>query len=216
MRFSEIIVQTVVSHPFEENTHIIHLNKNTDCFLIDPGFEPEKTVDFLERHQLTLSAMLITHGHADHIAGIEALKASFENCMLYIGEREADKLGDPHQNLSAPFGFPIVMPSADILLRDGETVDVAGIPVEVLHTPGHSGGHVVYLIRTEPKPILFAGDVLFRESIGRSDFPDGNHAELIESIRSKILTLPDDTVVYSGHGPTTTVGYERKHNPFLR
>lgn len=215
MNFSEIIIQTVVSSPFEENAFIVHLKGKTDCFVVDPGLEPDKIVDLIKREELNPVAVLITHGHTDHIAGMDGIKAEWKNCAVYIGEHENEKLTDAEKNLSASFGVPMTFSPADILLRHQETIDVAGIPIEVRHAPGHSRGHVVYLILCEPKRILFAGDVIFRQGVGRSDFPDGNPGRLIASIRSQILSLPDDTVVFSGHGPSTTIGAERRTNPYL-
>jgi glyoxylase-like metal-dependent hydrolase (beta-lactamase superfamily II) len=119
------------------------------------------------------------------------------------------------QNLSATFGINLVTPAADILLRDGDKLELAGIPLEVRHVPGHSKGHVIYWIPAEPKGILFVGDVIFQDGIGRNDFPDSDPKVQIPMIRSKIITLPDNTVVYPGHGASTTVGAERQSNPFL-
>ena len=116
--------------------------------------------------------------------------------------------------MSAPFGVPIVSPPADRLVREGEFVDAAGIKLEVLDVPGHSPGHVVYLYRDSPN-VLFGGDVLFRGSIGRYDFPNADGRLLLDGIRRKLLTLPPDTVVYSGHGPVTTIGDEKASNPFI-
>lgn len=216
MDFSEIIVQTIVSAPFEENAYLVHRQGREDCFVIDPGLEPDKILTAIEDNNLQLSAMLITHGHADHIGGVGVLKEAWPESLIYIGEEDQNKLTDAELNLSWKFGFPITVPAADVPLQDGQIVDIAGITLEVLHIPGHSVGHVVFLIRTEPRAILFAGDVLFRRGIGRTDFPDGNHRDLILSIKTKLFILPDDTLVYSGHGPTTSLGAEKHGNPDLK
>lgn len=216
MDFSEIIVQTVVSYPFEENTYLIHLKEKKDCIVVDPGMEPDKILEFAKKENLNFSAILITHGHGDHIAGVGAIKRECSDCVIYVGEEEKEKLSDPGKNLSRNFGFDLAVPEADILVRDGEKLDIAEIPIEVRHTPGHSKGHVVYLVRCEPTSLLFVGDVIFRQGIGRYDFPDGNRKELFESIQTKILTLPDDTIIFPGHGPSTTVGAERRDNPYLQ
>ena len=215
MEFSKISIHTIISDLFAENTYIVHLADNTDCFVVDPGFEPEKVIGFLEKRKLKPVAVLVTHGHSDHIAGIGEIKKNWPDCHICIGCEEKDKLVDPEKNLSALFGFPIVVPAADVLFQDGDRRDIAGISVLVRHVPGHSAGHVVYLIETDTTPILFSGDVIFRRGIGRYDFSDGDQLLLLESIRRQILTLSDSTIIYSGHGPKTTIGVERKHNPFL-
>lgn len=215
MDFSKISVHLVVSTPFEENTYIVHLAHHAECFVIDPGFEPEKVIEYLEKKKLKPVAVLITHGHFDHIAGVGEVKRNWPDCLIGVGRVDADKLTDPAKNLSEPFGFPAVVPKADVLFDHGDRREIAGIPISVRHTPGHSAGHVVYLIETDTKPILFVGDVIFQQSVGRTDFPDGNPPLLIDSITQQILTLPDETILYCGHGPKTTVGAERKHNPYL-
>ena len=121
---------------------------------------------------------------------------------------------DANANLSAPFGLPIVSPPADRILHEGDRVEFAGIALDVLDVPGHSPGHIAFVFRGETC-LAFAGDVLFRGSIGRSDFPGGDHATLIRSIREKMFVLPDTAVVYPGHGPVTTIKHEKRTNPFL-
>ncbi|MDR0337389.1 MAG: MBL fold metallo-hydrolase [Planctomycetaceae bacterium] len=213
--FSEIIVETILSIPFQENGYLVYRVGSQDCLLIDPGFEPEKIIEHIENKELHPIAILVTHGHADHIAGIDAIKAIWKNCKIYIGEEEKDKLIDAKQNLSASFGFAVTVTPADVLLRHGDQLNLAGISIEVRHVPGHSKGHVVYFLPTDSEPILFTGDVIFKQTIGRSDFPDSNPAIQIEAIRSQILSLPDETVIFAGHGLSTTVGAERQTNPYL-
>jgi glyoxylase-like metal-dependent hydrolase (beta-lactamase superfamily II) len=215
MKFSEIVVKPVLSSLFQEIGYVVHRKNGSDCFIVDPGLEPENFLKLLENKGLNLVALLVTHGHGDHVGGIPAIREKWQSAKIYIGEHEHDKLTDPEKNLSAAFGISLTTPPADVLIRDGEKLELAGISLEVRHVPGHSKGHVVYWIPAEPKGMLFVGDVIFQESIGRSDFPDSEPAVQIPMIRSKILTLPDDTVIYPGHGNPTTVGAERQSNPFL-
>lgn len=207
--------QTVVSQPFGENTYVVHFGDNNDCIVIDPGLEPEKILDFLSSANLIPVAILNTHGHSDHIGGNESLKEKWSDIPLAIGRGDAVKLTDPQQNLSAPFGLPFVSPPADRLLDEGEVLDYAGIELEVLDTPGHSAGHVVFVCKSVSPHVVFGGDVLFRGSIGRTDFPDGSFDDLKASIHDKLFPLPDDTIVLPGHGPATTIGEEKRGNPYV-
>jgi hydroxyacylglutathione hydrolase len=160
-------------------------------------------------------AILNTHGHADHIAGNAALKDQFPRCPLVIGAGDADKLTDPVGNLSANYGVPLVSPPADRTVGEGDVLDLAGVRWTVRETPGHSRGHVVFISRELAPILVLGGDVLFAGSVGRTDFPDGDPAELVGSIRGKLFTLPDETLVLPGHGPPTTIGEEKRSNPFV-
>lgn len=207
-------VRTLVSMPFEENTYIAWLPGRGDAVVIDPGLEPDLILDFMRDEGLSAAAILNTHGHADHIAGNEAIKTAFPAAPLIIGARDTPLLASAELNLSAPFGFEIVSPPADRTVAEGEVVEAAGLRFEVFDVPGHSPGHVVFVFRGPPC-LVFGGDVLFRGGIGRTDFPGGDTQLLFDGIRKKLYTLPDDTVVYPGHGPVTTVGHERRTNPFV-
>jgi glyoxylase-like metal-dependent hydrolase (beta-lactamase superfamily II) len=206
-------IHTIVSPLFAENTYIAWLPGRGDALVIDPGLDPESILAFLAEHELRPAALLNTHGHADHIAGNEALKQAFPEAPLLIGVHEAHLLTDAEENLSASFGFPLVSPAADRLLQEGEDLDLAGVRLEVREIPGHSPGHVVFVCHAHR--LVFGGDVLFRGGVGRTDFPGGSAEQLFEGIRGKLFTLPDDTVVYPGHGPVTTVGHEKRSNLFL-
>jgi hydroxyacylglutathione hydrolase len=212
----EIQLAQIVSVPLEENAYVLWLKGRNECLVVDPGFEPEKIIHYLEEQGLVLSAILNTHGHFDHIAGNAVLKERWPDCRLVIGAAEARKLTDARANLSAELGLPGTSPPADVLVDDGQTFSAAGIELEVLAIPGHSAGHVVYLYRNHDPFVALVGDVIFAGSIGRTDFADGDYEALIEGIRSKLFTLPDSTVLLPGHGPSTTVGREKRENPYVR
>ena len=208
-------VARIESLPFGEHTYVARRPGNAACLVIDPGFEPGEIIAWLERHGLEPHAILLTHGHSDHIAGNAALKARWPAAPLLIGQGDAAKLTDPTANLSAPFGLPLTSPPADRLLADGERLALAGCEMVVHEIPGHSAGHVVYVLDGERPPLVFGGDVLFHESIGRTDFPDGDFEALAAGIRRHLYTLPPEAIVFPGHGEPTTVGHEQRHNPYV-
>lgn len=215
MKSSKLVLTTVVSELFEENCYIAQWAGRNDCVVIDPGLEPDKILAELDVKGLTPAAILNTHGHSDHIAGNAALKERWPNCPLVIGAGDAPKLTSPLQNLSAAFGFRLVSPAADTRVTDGSIYRAGGFEFDVLAIPGHSVGHVVYLCKQPSPQVVFVGDVIFAGSIGRTDFPDGDLEQLLSGIRAKLFTLPDETVLLSGHGPATTVGQEKRTNPFV-
>lgn len=208
-------LRTVVSPIYEENCYIVARPGRDDCVVIDPGLDPRSILSVLEDEGLTPAMILNTHGHADHIAGNATLKEAYPGAPIVIGRNDEPMLTDPVLNLSAHSGFPVTSPPADSLVAEGDILEVAGFQWEVLDIPGHSPGHVVFVQRFPAGQVaVFGGDVLFRGSIGRTDFPGGDHEGLIRGIRRKLFTLPDDTVVYPGHGPVTTVAREKRSNPF--
>ena len=184
--------------------------------MIDPGLEPEKILGHLDDHGLVPAAILNTHGHSDHIGGNEALKDRWPVCPLVIGSGDAAKLTDPQLNLSAVFGAELRSVPADVTVEDGDVFSAAGIDLTVRAIPGHSTGHVVYLCEDHDPPIVFVGDVIFAGSVGRTDFPDGDFEQLADGIHKVLFTLPDATRLMPGHGPSTTVGREKRTNPFVR
>lgn len=208
-------VARIESLPFGEHSYVCRRPGAGACFVVDPGFEPEAIADWLAAARLEPEAILLTHGHSDHIAGNGFLKARWPAAEILIGQGDAGKLGDATANLSAPFGLPLTSPPADRLLADGERLTVAGIPLVVREIPGHSAGHVVFVVEGERPGVVFGGDVLFREGIGRTDFPDGDFSALAAGIRRHLYSLPPETIVFPGHGEPTTVGHERRHNPFV-
>ena len=210
-----IRVACVVSAPFEENTYIAHLEGRDDCLVVDPGLEPEEILGFLEKEKLTPAAILITHGHSDHIAGNAALKERYPDCPIVVSHGDAAKLTDPALNLSGAFGANLVSPPGDVLVGEGDVYSAAGFDLEVVEIPGHSAGHVVFIWRGAEPIVVFGGDVLFAGSIGRTDFPDGSFEKLAAGIHAKLFTLPEGTNVLPGHGPVTTIGQEKRNNPFV-
>jgi glyoxylase-like metal-dependent hydrolase (beta-lactamase superfamily II) len=208
-------ITTVVSEMFAENAFIVHLTDRNDCIVIDPSFDTESILQYLTKNNLTVSAILNTHGHTDHIVGNQAIKSHFPKAPLVIGAGDAPKLIDPQLNLSASYGLGIVSPPADQTVDHGEIIEFAGIRLETRNTPGHSCGHVVWIWHDTTPTVAINGDVLFAGSVGRTDFPDGSFEVLEQSIRKQLYTLPADTIVLTGHGNNTTIGKEKQNNPFV-
>ncbi len=206
-------IHAIESQPFAENSYVVWREGSSAAFVIDPGFEPDLIVEFLESKKLELAAIVNTHGHVDHIAGNEAMKQRYPAAPILIGRGDATMLRDANLNLSGGYGFNILSPDADRLLIDGEDIEVAGIPMNVREIPGHSPGHVVFYV--EEAGWILGGDVLFAGGVGRTDFPGGSFKQLKDGIHAKLWPLPEATKVFPGHGPPTTIGEEKATNPFV-
>jgi glyoxylase-like metal-dependent hydrolase (beta-lactamase superfamily II) len=210
-----VLIEPFLSPPFEQWAYIVRRTGSEEVLVVDPGFRTEPLLEHLRSLKLRPVAILNTHGHSDHIAGNQAVKAQCPDAPIIIGRNEAHLLVDPVANLSAAFGLPFTSPPADRLVDHGERLDLAGLLLEVREIPGHSPGSVVFVAINEQPPFVIGGDVLFAGGIGRFDFPGGDGLLLVAGIRSKLFDLPDETRVYPGHGPETTIGLERRRNPYV-
>jgi hydroxyacylglutathione hydrolase len=204
--------------PFQTNCYIVYpqpAEPGGECWIIDASFEPARLAERIGRLGLRPSLLVLTHAHVDHIAGVNELLARYPECQLLIHEAEEKWLTDPALNLSLSAGLPVTARSADRLLREGDVLELApGLAWRVLHTPGHSpGGVTLYCAATG---MAVVGDALFAGSIGRTDFPGSDFDTLAASIREKLYTLPDQTRIYPGHGPESTIAREKMSNPFVR
>ena len=204
-------LETLVLGPLQTNTYIIYNNISKEAIVVDPAAEAEKIIKYLKEHDLVCSAIMLTHGHFDHILGVKDLKEA-TGADIYAHEEEINLLENPNLNASSQVGQAYTV-SVDVPLKDGQILDLIGQKIKVLHTPGHTAGGVCYFFQDEN--VLISGDTLFQASIGRSDFPTGNGRVLIDSIRSKIMVLDENIDVYPGHGNPTTIGYEKRHNQFI-
>ncbi len=207
-------LETLKLGPLETNCYVLDAGGGR-AVVIDPGADSGRVLARLDKKKLLPAVVLVTHGHADHIGGIAGLRERFPDAKIAIGRPDAPALTSPKINQSLFIGLNIKAPPADRLLDDGDTVTEGAVTLKVIATPGHTPGGVCFLAADlGGAPALFSGDTLFRESVGRCDIAGGDWDALMASVRRKLFALPDETVVYPGHGPSTTIGHEKKHNPF--
>lgn len=195
------------------NAYVLASENQPDCLIVDLGAEPESLLDFLGQENRTVAAVVLTHGHYDHIAGLKKLLKAHPQAEVIFGKGAEKVAGNPLKNFSAFFSLPFAIRRADRLVSEPEILDIAGLSLKVLDLPGHSAGSIG-LYEPQDKSV-YCGDTLFAGSIGRTDFPGASHEQLLDSIGKKLLTLPDETKVFPGHGSPTTIGTERSSNPFL-
>jgi len=199
---------------YQTNCYVLRNNNAAkDCLIIDPGLEAGELLEFLDKQKLNPIAVLLTHGHIDHIAGVADLRSRFPGIKVYIHKLDAQMLTEPNINLSVMTGSAFVTEAEDVSLKEPDIIDLAGVKLLVLHTPGHTPGGIS--LYSKEDGIVLAGDTLFADSIGRTDFPGGSTSQLLASVREKLFTLPEETQVYPGHGPATTIAAEKAHNPFF-
>ncbi len=206
-------IVTMVVGPIETNCYLVYEEDGREAFVIDPGFQGPDIVKELKQRGLDPKAILITHGHGDHIGGIPALKEAYPECPVLIHRLDAARMADPRESMIYSMGSDAA-PKADRLLEEGDEIALGGIRFTVLHTPGHTEGGACFY---DPQDgVIFVGDTLFDGSVGRSDFPGGSFKELEKAIKTKLYPLPGETKVFCGHGPSTTIEREKTSNPFVR
>ena len=205
-----MIVKKLVVGPFASNCYIIGSESNKEGVIIDPGADAEEILNNVKDLGLDTKFIVLTHGHIDHIGALKEVKDA-TGAEAAIHTDDAKSLND--HSLGRVFGLSYPPPPApDRLLKGGDSIDIGDLHLLVLHTPGHSPGGICLL----GEGAVFSGDTLFNYGIGRTDLPGGSYSQLMNSIHTKLMILPDNTIVYPGHGPDTTIGTERGGNPFLR
>ncbi len=208
-------IDSFVLSGFGTNAYLLRKESDDkDCLIIDPGLEPFSLINYIEENGLNPLFAVLTHGHADHTAGLSDLKEKWPGLKTAIHKFDADMMTDPDKNLSMLAGYNIVHEPADILIEEEGFKEFGTLGFEVIRTSGHTGGGIS--LYSENDKVVFTGDALFAGGVGRTDFPGGDMDELICNIKQKLLSLPDDTKVLPGHGPGSTIGAEKQGNPFLR
>lgn len=193
------------------NCYLVYKEGSKDVIFVDPADKGEQIYDKLSQSGLTVKGILLTHGHFDHIWGSKKLR-ELTGAKIYAYEKEKEVCEDADKNASTQVGRPYTV-EPDVYLKDGETVEIAGITCKLIATPGHTNGSCCYYF--EEDKLLISGDTLFQESVGRTDLPTGSSSVLIRSIKDNLFVLPDDVQVYPGHGESTTIEQEKKYNPFV-
>lgn len=207
-----MLFRQIINGSLGENAYLIAADGQKTCAVIDPG-EAEPVLAALKREGLSCEAILLTHGHFDHIGGVKQLKDE-TGAKIYIHEADAGMLSSNRMSLAVLIGTRVLSAEPDVLLKGGETLSIAGLNIRVIHTPGHTRGGVCYALASER--VLFSGDTLFHTDAGRTDFPGGSAKDLYRSIVDGLYTLEGDYTVYPGHEESTTLNEERLNNTFTR
>ncbi|SES97130.1 MBL fold metallo-hydrolase [Anaerobranca gottschalkii] len=202
-------IRTLVVGPIQNNCYIVS-DQNKRAFIVDPGGDVEEIIEACSG--LDVLYILNTHGHIDHIGGNKGVKEAFPQGKLVVHKDDEKMLYDPNLNLSRLMGGAVVSPKADLVVEDNDTLPFGDKEIKIIHVPGHTPGGILIQIEN----FIFSGDTVFAGSIGRTDLPGGDMKTLLNSIKSKFLTLPDSHIVYPGHGEETTVKEERENNPFFQ
>ncbi|KAB3537280.1 MBL fold metallo-hydrolase [Alkaliphilus pronyensis] len=206
-----MILEKVAAGIYGVNCYIIGDEKTSKAAVIDPGGSSDKILQVIEENDLELEYILLTHGHGDHIGGVEKIQEK-TGVPLYIHEADLYILKDKNKNYSSSMGANPVELTTESFIKDNDTLELGELKLKIIHTPGHTPGGVSILVEN----ILFTGDTLFANSIGRSDLEGGNHNQLIKSIKTKLMALDDEITVLPGHGPASRVGIEKLTNPYIR
>jgi glyoxylase-like metal-dependent hydrolase (beta-lactamase superfamily II) len=215
---TDIRIITTVLGPVQTNCYFLINEKTQEALIIDPADDAEIILAKCKKLQIKPAAILLTHGHFDHIGAKHELKNAL-NIPVYAGAEEKELLADEELNGSAKIGRVPIAETADVWVKGGDVVEEAGLSIRVIATPGHTSGSVCYFIEkitAGGSPALFCGDTLFAGSFGRTDFPTGDQMSLAASIISKLFVLPPETLVYPGHGESSDIGYEKRNNPIYR
>lgn len=210
-----LLVDSVVVSPFQTNCYIVACPETREGIVIDPGDEPERILAVVRFHQITVTAVVATHGHLDHVLAVGTVKEA-TGAPFLLHELDLPIAQSAHIQAGFYNWVADPVPDPDGFLGEGQTLKVGKISFQILHLPGHTPGHIaLYFESDDGSKHLFSGDVLFAGSVGRTDLPGGNWEQLQSSL-SRLMSLPDETIVYSGHGRKTTIGEERRYNPFVR
>jgi hydroxyacylglutathione hydrolase len=204
-----VIIKSLVVGPYASNCYLVGSDSSREAILIDPGSAPERILAMAKEADLAIKLVVITHGHTDHIDGLKKIKNS-TTAAVAVHTEDAEEVEEHLSGFKVSPRDPNLSP-INLFLKDGDRLDVSDLHFVVIHTPGHSPGSICLL----GNGVLFSGDTLFNYGIGRYDLPGGSYEKIMSSIRAKLMVLPDNTIVYPGHGPSTTIGKERKGNPFL-